>query len=73
LPLDAAITFGLSVRGVIEGDSDPDAFIPELLALHRAGRLPFDRLISTFPFDQINTAVAEQLAGRAIKVVMVME
>jgi len=73
LPLDIAITFGFSVRGIIEGDSEPDSFIPELLALHRAGRLPFDRLISTFPFDQINEAVAEQQAGRAIKVVMVME
>jgi aryl-alcohol dehydrogenase len=73
VPLDLAITFGLSVRGVIEGDSDPEHFIPELLALHQAGRLPFDRLISTFPFDQINAAVAEQLAGRVVKVVLLME
>jgi len=72
LPLDIAITFGFNVRGIIEGDSEPDSFIPELLALHRSGRLPFDRLISTFPFELINTAVAEQKAGRAIKVVMEM-
>jgi aryl-alcohol dehydrogenase len=73
LPLGLAITLGLSVRGVIEGDSDPEQFIPELLALHKAGRLPFDRLISTFPFDQINAAVAEQLAGRVVKVVLLMD
>jgi aryl-alcohol dehydrogenase len=73
LPLDFAITFGLSVRGVIEGDSDPETFIPELLALHKAGRLPFDRLITTFPFDQINAAVAEQKAGRVVKVVLLMD
>jgi aryl-alcohol dehydrogenase len=73
IPLDFAITFGFSVRGVIEGDSDPDTFIPELLDLHKAGRLPFDRLISTFPFDQINAAVTEQLAGRVVKVVLLMD
>jgi aryl-alcohol dehydrogenase len=73
LPLDFAITFGLGVRGVIEGDSDPETFIPELLALHKAGRLPFHRLITTFPFDQINAAVAEQKAGRVIKVVLLMD
>jgi aryl-alcohol dehydrogenase len=73
LPLDFAITFGLSVRGVIEGDSNPETFIPELLALHKAGRLPFDRLITTFPFDQINAAVAEQKAGRVVKVVLLMD
>jgi aryl-alcohol dehydrogenase len=73
LPLDLAIVFGFEVRGVIEGDSDPDVFIPELLALHKEGRLPFDRLIATFPFDRINDAVAEQLAGRVVKVVLLME
>jgi len=73
VPLDFAITFGLSVRGVIEGDSDPEVFIPELLALHQAGRLPFDRLITTFPFDQINAAVAEHKAGRVVKVVLLMD
>jgi aryl-alcohol dehydrogenase len=73
LPLDLAITFGFSVRGVIEGDSDPQSFIPELLALHRSGRLPFDRLITTFPFAQINAAVAEQKAGRVVKVVLLLD
>ena len=61
------------MRGVIEGDSDPDVFIPELLALHKEGRLPFDRLITTFPFDRINDAVAQQAAGRVVKVVLLMD
>jgi len=73
LPLDFAITFGLGVRGVIEGDSDPEGFIPELLALHEAGRLPFGRLITGFPVDQINAAIAEQKAGRVVKVVLLMD
>jgi aryl-alcohol dehydrogenase len=73
VPLDLAITFGFSVRGVIEGDSDPQTFIPHLLALHAAGQFPFDRLISTFPFAEINAAVAAQTAGRVVKVVLLMD
>jgi aryl-alcohol dehydrogenase len=73
VPLDLAITFGIGVRGIIEGDSDPEVFIPELLALHKAGRLPFERLISTFPFHKINAAIAAQLAGEVVKVVLLMD
>jgi aryl-alcohol dehydrogenase len=64
------VTLGQSIRGIVEGDSDPDIFIPELIAHHRAGRLPFDRMISTYPLSAINTAMDDQLAGRVIKAVL---
>jgi aryl-alcohol dehydrogenase len=68
-----AMTFGHTVKGIIEGDSDPDVFIPELIEHYLAGRLPFDRLITTYPLSQINQAVADQLAGKCIKVVLLPE
>jgi aryl-alcohol dehydrogenase len=40
------------------------------LDLHRQGKFPFDKLITTFPFSQINEAVRAQLNGEAIKVVL---
>lgn len=72
VPVALAITFGFTVKGIIEGDSDPDEFIPELIRLHRAGRFPFDRLISTYPFGRINQAVHDQHAGKCVKVVLEM-
>ena len=65
------ITFGHSVKGIIEGDSDPDTFIPELIALHQAGRLPFDRLVRTYRFAEINQAIKDQHDGKCVKVVLV--
>lgn len=65
------ITFGHRVIGIIEGDSDQQGFIPELIALHRAGRFPFDRLISTFPLDAINEAIAAQHRGECVKAVLI--
>jgi aryl-alcohol dehydrogenase len=69
--LAALITYGRRIHGIIEGDSDLDNFIPQLVAHHKAGRFPFDRLIRTFPFDAINDAVVSQLAGECIKAVLV--
>jgi aryl-alcohol dehydrogenase len=48
----------------------PDVFIPQLIDLHRAGRFPFDKLITTMPFADINEAVAAQHRGDAVKIVL---
>jgi len=74
LPLDAVsvMSGGKVVRGVVEGDADPDVFIPELIALHQAGQFPFDRLIQFYPLSEINQAVADGEAGRVIKPVVRM-
>lgn len=70
IEINKLITYGHRVMGIIEGDSDPASFIPELIALHRQGRLPFDRLIRTYPLSQINEAVRDQHEGRCIKAVL---
>lgn len=64
------MTPGLRIIGIIEGDSDPQTFIPELLAHHAAGRFPFDKLIKTFSLSEINEAIAAQARGECIKVVL---
>lgn len=67
------LLYGRALAGVIEGDVDPQAFIPELIDLHRAGRFPFERLITEFPFEAIDEAVAAARSGAAIKPVLVMD
>jgi aryl-alcohol dehydrogenase len=68
--LMSLVTFGHTIKGIIEGDSDPDAFIPELIEHYRAGRLPFDRMIRTYRLSEINTAVEDQHHGRCVKAVL---
>jgi aryl-alcohol dehydrogenase len=70
--LGAVLTFGQTVRGIIEGDSDPDTFLPVLIDYWRAGRLPLERLIRAFPFDQINEAIEAQHRGDCVKVVLTL-
>lgn len=64
---------GRAIRGAVEGDADPQAFIPEMIDRYRAGRFPHDRLITTYPFSAINVAVADMKAGRVIKPVLLMD
>lgn len=63
----ASILFGRTLRGVIEGDSLADVFIPQLVELHRQGRFPFDRLCEFYDFADINQAVEDSEQGRVIK------
>lgn len=70
VPVVQWLTQGGTLRGIVEGDSDPDRFLPELLEHHRAGRLPFDKFVTTYPFDQINRAIEDAHSGKAIKVVL---
>ncbi|TWB93192.1 aryl-alcohol dehydrogenase [Bradyrhizobium macuxiense] len=80
VPVDLTATLGLNVIGmmvngltvttVVEGDSVPDEFIPQLIALHAEGRFPFDKMVRTYPFADINRAVEDQLGGRCVKAVL---
>ena len=61
-----------SLIGVVEGDSNPKLFIPELMSHYSAGRFPFDKLVTFYDFDKINSAMADSLAGKAIKAILLM-
>ena len=61
---------GIRVIGIIEGDSDPDEFLPYLMEQHLAGNLPFDDMITTYPFSEINEAIADQHQGKCLKAVL---
>lgn len=68
--LDALSIIGKTVIGVLEGSADPQTFIPRMIDLWQAGRFPFDRLIESFPLDQINEGEEASLTGRVVKPVL---
>lgn len=61
---------GRTVTGILGGDAIADLFIPKLIELYRQGGFPFDRLITFYPFDEINRAVEDMEKGRVIKPVL---
>lgn len=61
---------GKSMVGVIEGDSVPRVFIPQLVAYYKAGRFPFDRLVKSYEFSDIERAFEDSKRGATIKPVL---
>lgn len=56
-----------TLYGIIEGDSIPELFIPQLIDLHLQGRFPFDKLTKMYPFDRINEAASDSEQGLTVK------
>ena len=73
IPMLEAMTRGLTVRGVLQGDSTPARTIPRLWDLHRRGLLPFDRLITHYRLDDINQAATDTATGDVVKPVLLMQ
>lgn len=64
---------GRTVMGIIGGDSDVGPFLHELIDYHLEGRFPFDRLVRSFGFEDINEAIHATESGAVVKPVLVME
>jgi aryl-alcohol dehydrogenase len=64
------LVMGRTLVGVIEGSSIPHLFIPQLIQHWQRDLFPFDEMITTYKFADINQAVADTLGGSTIKAVL---
>jgi len=67
-----SIMFGRTLCGILEGDSVPDIFIPQLVDFVMQGRFPLEKLVTFYDFDKINQAVEDSEEGRTIKPILKM-
>lgn len=63
----ASLLKGWTFQTIIEGDAVPQEFIPKLVDLWRLGKFPIEKLIKTYPLDQINQAFEDSASGKTIK------
>jgi aryl-alcohol dehydrogenase len=61
---------GRSVRGLTMGESVPQQFVPMLIEHWRNGRFPVDRIITTYPFRDLDKAVDDMRDHEIIKPVL---
>ena len=66
------LQFGRTVRGVIQGESHPQEFIPQLVDFLMQGQMPVERMISFYPLADINRAAQDSNSGATIKPVLRM-
>ena len=68
----AMLAGGRQLRGILGGDAHPGLFLPKLVDYWRQGRFPFDRLLTFYPFAEIDRAFADAHSGKAIKPVLLI-
>ena len=61
---------GRTITGIVEGDSDRDEFVTDLVELYRQGAFPFDELVTYYDFEEIERAIADSESGETIKPVL---
>jgi len=64
---------GRTVVGVTLGDSETQTLLPVLVDLVRSGRLPIDKLIEQYPFEDVARAVEDVHSGKTIKPVLLFD
>jgi aryl-alcohol dehydrogenase len=77
-PEDSELTFvtshvmngGRTIRGIILGDTNPEEFLPKLIELQALGRFPLEKLVTFYPFKDINRAIEDSLSGRCVKPIL---
>jgi aryl-alcohol dehydrogenase len=64
------LQFGQTVHGVIQGESHPKEFIPQLVDMLMLGKMPIDRMITFYDLADINRAAKDAEQGDTIKPVL---
>jgi aryl-alcohol dehydrogenase len=60
----------VTLCGLVEGGSNPPVYIPELVKYYREGRLPVDKLVKFYKFEDIKQAFADSHSGVTIKPIL---
>lgn len=67
------LTGSKKLSGVVEGDSIPQKFIPQLIQYYQDGEFPFDKLVKFYDFQDINRAFNDFETNKVMKPVVVMK
>ena len=61
------------LNGVIEGDSVPQEFIPEMVDLYRSGKFLLAKMVKFYQSEEINEAIKDSVNGSMIKPIIVFD
>jgi len=66
------LQFGRVIHGVIQGESEPTEFIPKLVDLLVAGKMPVEKMMTFYDLADIAQAAKDSASGATIKPVLRM-
>lgn len=72
IEMNSYVLKGIKLIGIVEGDSVPTDFIPQMVNMYLNGQFPFDKMIKKYKFEDINQAIADSESGKTIKPVIMI-
>jgi aryl-alcohol dehydrogenase len=72
LDVNQVLALGRGLRGIVEGQSVPEVFLPRLIELWRQGRFPVERIMTHYRFEEIDQAARDAEDGKVVKPVLRM-
>ncbi|SDH99140.1 aryl-alcohol dehydrogenase [Alteribacillus persepolensis] len=70
---DELIPSNKTLVGVVEGQSVPKLFIPEMITYYKEGKLPFDKMVRKYRMDELDNAIKDMESGKTYKPVIVFD
>lgn len=67
IPIFEFMVAGKQYMGVVQGDVDPQSYIPQLIRWVQQGKMPLDRIARFYPADDFEKALKDMQAGDTIK------
>lgn len=61
------------IQGIQMGDAVGATFIPKMVDLMMAGKLPLEKLVTRYPFEEINQAFADTKVGKCVKAILTFD
>lgn len=55
-----------TIKGVIEGDTVPQSYIPKLVSFYQNGKFPVNKLSKFYDLEQIDQAFEDSKTGKSI-------
>lgn len=71
IDLGSLMSFGHNIRGCVEGNAQPNKFVPKMIEWYRQGKFPIEKLTKIYSSDDYTTALKETHSGETIKAILV--
>lgn len=72
IDMNSFVSRGLKLKEIVEADSIPSEFIPQLVNMYLRSEFPFDKLITKYNLEDINKAIKDCENGSSIKPVLLI-
>ncbi|ODM19978.1 hypothetical protein SI65_04964 [Aspergillus cristatus] len=70
IPIHEFMVSGKQFMGVVEGDVNPQEYVPRMIQWVKDGSLPLERIVKFYPAEEFEKAIGDMQSGQTIKPVI---